>query len=96
VADHVLPALVVLGVSVWALVRGGRATEESLDMLTAGLAILLAGFWMAATHLPLVLQALRHEAPWPATIHHSTSAVVVFAYGATWTILHWNAGEDDR
>lgn len=90
VVDHLLPAAVVLAVSVWALVGTRRRGRSDLGMLAGGLVILLAGLWMGATHLPLVLQAVRHEAPLAATIHHTAASVAVLTYGALWTILFWN------
>jgi len=57
--------------------------------LSAGLAILLGGLWMTATHLPLVAQAARQEAPWGATIYHSSSALAVLILGLVWTGSSW-------
>ncbi|HEV2070439.1 MAG TPA: hypothetical protein VGR26_11640 [Acidimicrobiales bacterium] len=35
-------------------------------LFAAGLGVVLAEFWMAATHLPLAVQATRGDAPWGA------------------------------
>ena len=40
---------------------------------------------MTATHLPLMLQATRAEAPWDATIYHSVPGLAVLALGVVWT-----------
>jgi hypothetical protein len=56
----------------------------------AGLVVLLAGFWMVATHVPLVAEAMRGEAPWPATLYHSSPAFAVFGFGLLWTMAHWS------
>jgi hypothetical protein len=72
----------VLGVSRAAPVSG-------FAMLAAGLVVVLAGLWMAATHVPLVAQAARHDAPWGATIYHSASAALVLTFGLVWTASAW-------
>ncbi len=89
-ADHVVPGVVVIAVSALALVLGlvlaRRATTDLL--FPAGLVIVLAGFWMTATHLPLVLQATRSEAPWGATIHHSLPGLAVLVLGVVWAATY--------
>jgi len=59
-------------------------------MLSAGMVISLAGLWMMATHIPLVAQAARHDAPWGGTVYHSASAVMVLAFGVAWTWGSWS------
>ncbi|MDQ6615670.1 MAG: hypothetical protein M3083_13245 [Actinomycetota bacterium] len=93
-ADHLVPAAVVLAVWVWALLEARRGRPPGVGMLTAGLVILLAGFWMGATHLPLLLQAQRGEAPWAATVHHLAAALAVIIYGAMWTTRYWNTSPE--
>lgn len=61
--DHVVPGTLVIVVSLLALLIGRRATTMG-PLFGVGLVILVAGLWMDATHLPLVLQATRGEAPW--------------------------------
>ncbi len=82
VVDHQVPGVLVLAAAVVVLLR--RQPSRPL-LLGCGFAVLLAGTWMAATHAPLVAQAVTGLAPWPGTIVHSGSAVVVLALGAVWT-----------
>ena len=100
IADHVVPATLLLVLSVAALVRRRRAgsgDESGSFMLIAGLGILLAGFWMVATHVPLVAQARRGElmneagkpSNWVA-VYHTTPGVIVLLFGLVWTALHWD------
>jgi len=89
VADHLIPGLVSLAVSATVLVMTRRAPVPGFAMLAAGLVVTLAGLWMVATHLPLVAQAGRHDAPWGATIYHSASAVLVLVFGLVWTTASW-------
>ena len=96
VVDHVIPGILVFFASVAALLasRGRYAAEAQgkgpgLTGFVAGLVILLAGFWMVATHVPLLAQASRGDAPWAATIYHSSAAFAVFGFGLLWTVAHW-------
>ena len=94
VADHVIPGLVVLAVSVAVLVRARRNVLESgMLPLVAGFVIMLAGLWMTATHIPLVGQARRGEnqvsyldAGW-----HTVPGLVVLVLGLLWTAAWWSA-----
>ncbi len=85
--DHVVPGVVVIAISVASLLlaRAGRAAGARFP---AGLGIVLAGFWMVATHLPLVLQATRQQAPWGATIYHSLPGLAVLALGVAWAVIY--------
>lgn len=89
--DHVVPGVVVLAVSAAALAAGRRLPRAGTAMFAAGLGIVLAGLWMVATHVPLVAQALRDQAPLVATVWHTTPGVMVTAFGALWALRH--AGE---
>jgi hypothetical protein len=91
VIDHVVPGLVVLAVCGAVLLLQGRPGAEGAG-LVAGLVILLAGLWMLATHVPLVAQATRGEAPWPGTLYHAAAAVAVLVFGVVWIAAHWGSG----
>jgi hypothetical protein len=49
--------------------------------------------WMAVTHLPLIAQATREEAPWAGTIYHSASALAMLGFSVIWMAAHWNTAE---
>lgn len=95
VADHTIPAVFVVLASVVGIVAGRRAQGPGALRLMAGMVVLLAGLWMLATHLPLVAQAARDEAPWPATIYHTSSALAVFGLGLLWSMVTWAEAGDD-
>jgi hypothetical protein len=86
-ADHVVPGVVVVVISAIALAVARRADADRF-MFAAGLGIVLAGFWMTATHLPLVLQATREQAPWGATVYHSLPGVAVLMLGVVWAAFY--------
>ncbi len=87
-ADHVIPGIVILGASLACLAFRTRE-RLSLVPLMAGMAIVLAGFWMVATHIPLMAQAFRGDAPWAGSIYHTASALAVFGLGLLWCTTHW-------
>ncbi len=89
VADHIFPAILVAAASLAALVVPRRGEGPGLTRFVAGAAVLLAGFWMVATHAPLLAQAFAGDAPWPGTIYHSSAALAVFGLGLMWTVSHW-------
>lgn len=88
VVDHVVPGLVVLAVSAGALVAGARPAQTGVGMFAAGLAVVLAGFWMTATHVPLLAQAARAEAPVGAAVYHTLPGLAVVAVGVAWAVRH--------
>jgi hypothetical protein len=94
VIDHVVPSIVIIVISALSFFFARRGGAASV-LFPAGLGIFLAGFWMTATHAPLVLQATRQEAPWGATIYHSLPGLAVLALGATWAFTFRTLPEDD-
>ena len=93
IADHVVPGALVLVAAGAVLVAHRRGGVSPMAFLTAGLAILLAGIWMASTHVPLLFQASRGDAPWGASLYHSASAAIVLAVGVAWTSAAWTQTE---
>jgi hypothetical protein len=89
VVDHIIPGILVAAACLACLVLRRRPEGPGLVPFFAGTVVLLAGFWMVATHVPLLAQATRGDAPWPATIYHSSSAFAVFGFGLLWAVTHW-------
>lgn len=97
VADHLIPAVVVVLASVVGILAGRRPQGPGALRLMAGMAVLLAGLWMMATHIPLLLQTLRggdDAASWAATIYHLASALAVFGLGLLWSTVTWAEADD--
>ncbi len=93
IADHVVPSILMIVLSAAALVRSrgsGAEGNKGSFMLLAGLGILLAGFWMVATHVPLVAQARRGEVSNGVAAYHTAPGVAVMLLGLVWAALHWN------
>ena len=55
--------------------------------------MVLAGLWMTATHLPLIVQARNGEAPWGASLYHSIPGFVVLLFGVVWSTGEWTKSE---
>ena len=94
-ASHVIPAVVVLLAAIVGILAGRRPQGPGALRLIAGMTVLLTGMWMLATHLPLVAQATRDDAPWPGTVYHSASALAVFGLGLLWSTVTWSEAGDD-
>ncbi len=90
IADHVVPGIAVLVVSVVSLLVARNGAGGAGFMLVAGLAVLLAGLWMTATHVPLVIDATRDRAPAGATLYHAAPGVAVLALGFLWAAFYWS------
>ncbi|MBA2752672.1 MAG: hypothetical protein H0U41_10660 [Actinobacteria bacterium] len=74
VADHVVPSLVLIAVSLVILVVSRRRAETAAGLsLVAGFLVALAGLWMVVTHVPLVAQAMRGRAGSPGAEPSTTS-----------------------
>jgi hypothetical protein len=79
VVDHVVPgvAVIVAGLVVLVYVRSGRGgLADLVPMAALGLAF-LAGFWITATHVPLIGEAARGESPWDAAVWHNTAGLPI-------------------
>lgn len=89
VADHVVPGVVLIAVSAISVLVARRPGHATSWLLLAGLVALLAGIWMTATHVPLVAQATRDQAPGGAVLYHTAPGVAVMALGLVWSAAHW-------
>jgi hypothetical protein len=96
-ADHIIPAILVVLASIVGIMAGRRPQGPGALRLIAGMTVLLAGLWMMATHIPLLLQTMRggpDAASWPATIYHFSSALAVFGLGLLWSTVTWAEADD--
>lgn len=81
VVDHPVPAVVVL---VTVVVFAWWRTASADAWFVGGLVVGLAALWQVAAHVPLVAQAVRGGAPWPATVHHALPGVALLAAAFAW------------
>lgn len=92
VVDHVVPGAIVVaaGVYLHRLARRQALSSQRLALPAAG-ACFLAGFWVLATHVPLVSDAATAEQPWDAAIWHSIAALPLVGV-AVWCALRATSG----
>lgn len=78
VVDHVIPGAVTFGAALYlaSLARRHALRETGAALLAAGVC-LLAGFWVLATHVPLIGDAARADQAWDAAIWHSITALPI-------------------
>lgn len=94
--DHVVPGALMIVLSAAMLVRAKRQAQGGSFPLVAGFAVLLAGLWMTATHLPLVKDARNDVVGTDVTIWHTLPGLVVLVVGALWAASSWSeAGDED-
>jgi hypothetical protein len=89
IVDHVVPGIVVLALTVFALMKAGKPDTA---MLAVGVVVVLAGFWMVMTHIGLARQALHGQASGGGAAFHISTAVAVAALGIAWTWRYRAAG----
>jgi hypothetical protein len=93
VIDHVVPGALLLVLSTALLLRS-RSAGDNVFPLVAGLGVLLAGFWMTATHLPLVGDARRGAVRDAVAAWHIVPGLVVMVLGAVWAATWWSPAGD--
>jgi predicted membrane channel-forming protein YqfA (hemolysin III family) len=85
--DHVVPGVLVVAAALYLrkLARRRRLAGEPTALLASGVAF-LAGFWVFATHAPLVRDAANDRLPWDAAIWHSIAALPIVGL-AIWFVV---------
>lgn len=74
IVDHVVPGVVIIVAAI--VVATGRL--PLFGTLIATLVAALAGLWMTATHVPLLLQARMMLVEWPTALTHSIPGILTF------------------
>jgi len=87
VVDHVIPGLVVVATGLYlrACARRRALASHRPALLASGVAF-LAGFWVLATHAPLIGDAALSDQPWDAAIWHSIAALPIVVL-ACWCVI---------
>jgi hypothetical protein len=85
--DHVVPGAIVVAAALVLrkLALRGRLAGQAFALLASGVAF-LAGFWVFATHLPLVQDAANSRLPWDAALWHSIAALPIVGL-AIWFVV---------
>ncbi|MDQ6805196.1 MAG: hypothetical protein M3065_09570 [Actinomycetota bacterium] len=73
-------------IATYLAVHAQRNTLPTLSRPIGGGICFLAGFWILATHVPLVADAVHGKAHWGSTIWHASTAVPIVAL-SLWSVL---------
>lgn len=78
IVDHVVPGAVATAAALYLnrVARRGPLAAERFALLASGVAF-LAGFWVLATHVPLLADAADSDQSWSAALWHSATAVPI-------------------
>jgi hypothetical protein len=87
VVDHVLPGALVaaIGGRLATLARRGPLTGRTSALVGAGISF-LCGWWVLATHVPLVADTARGDESWGAAIWHASTSLPVVLI-SLWLVL---------
>jgi hypothetical protein len=77
IVDHVVPGTLIGAAGLYLVVLAHRGAPPGWSRLVAAGLCFLAGFWVLATHVPLVGDAINGTAPWDATLWHAATALPV-------------------
>ncbi|MHB8656491.1 MAG: hypothetical protein ACYC91_00835 [Solirubrobacteraceae bacterium] len=85
IADHVLPGTLIVGISAY-VALGVANVASSMRRLIGGGLCFLAGFWVLATHVPLLSDAVQDREPWGPALWHASTAVPIVVL-SLWIVL---------
>ena len=89
IVDHVVPAAIVVGIAWMSILRGRRSLAGSL--VTS-----VAGTWMFATHVPLIVQAGQGLVPVQTVLIHAVPGALVLLTAAMATVVDLVAANATR
>jgi hypothetical protein len=96
VVDHVVPGAVAAAVGLaLALLARRRPLAGTPAAIAGGGVAALAGFWVLATHVPLVADALRAEESVGAALWHASTALPLLVL-SVWVALAPSADDGVR
>lgn len=87
VVDHVVPGALVAAIGGGMFLLGRARRVDGWRMLLGGGVSFLAGFWVLATHVPLLFDAARGQVRWSAALWHASTALPVVVI-SLWYALH--------
>jgi len=87
VVDHVIPGLFIVTTALYLrrLAARGTLAGQSPALFASGVAF-LAGFWVLATHVPLLADAASSKLPWEAAIWHSITPLPIVVLACSFVL----------
>src|SRR5436190_4231002 len=96
VVDHVVPGIVIAALAGWLAWRAHSGPVLGTTAAgTVGGVCFLAGFWVAATHVPLIRDAADARESWGAALWHASTALPILAI-SLWMLFASGSGENGR
>lgn len=86
IVDHVIPGVLVATIGSYLAINAHRKAPPGLSRTIGGAICFLAGFWIFATHVPLVADAADGRAAWGATVWHASTALPIVGL-SLWILL---------
>lgn len=77
IVDHVVPGALIAAAGLYMAALARRGAPADWTRLIAGGLCFLAGFWVLATHVPLVADAIKGTASWGATLWHAATPLPI-------------------
>ena len=85
IVDHVVPGTLIAAIGTYLALTVRADSAGARRLIGAGICF-LAGFWVLATHVPLLSDATQGKEQWGPAIWHSITAVPVVAL-SLWVLL---------
>lgn len=94
IVDHVVPGALVAatGGCLFLFARREQAVDAWVTLVGGGVGF-LAGFWVLATHAPLLADAAGGRARWGAALWHASTALPIVIV-SLWYLLRSTSGQD--
>jgi len=87
IVDHVVPGALVAATGLYlTMLARRRSSAGTGSALFGGGVCFLAGFWVLATHVPLLADAGRSKEPWDAALWHASTALPIVVI-SLWCLL---------
>jgi hypothetical protein len=86
IVDHVVPGSIVAAIGTYLAVAAYRGAPPKLSRPFAGGMCFLAGFWVLATHVSLVAQAVQGKEAWGSALWHAWTSVPIIGL-SLWIVL---------
>jgi hypothetical protein len=96
VVDHVFPGLAVAATGGWlAVLSRRRSVAGQWPAMLGGSVCFLAGWWVLATHIPLLSDASDGTAQWGTALWHASTSLPIIIV-SLWFVLRSQGGDGEH
>ncbi len=86
VVDHIVPGVLVVAIAGLLTAGARRGRPGGATTLLGGGVCFLAGFWVLATHVPLLVDAAHADEGWPTALWHASTGLPIVVI-SLWIVL---------